>query len=113
MLRLHEYTYHRPRTIQEAAALVAATPGKAAPIAGGTDIVPNMKHRLATPQHLVALKQIPELHGIEMRDGELRIGAVETLSTVARHPLVRQHFTSLAQATGSIAGPQLRNMGTI
>jgi 4-hydroxybenzoyl-CoA reductase subunit beta len=113
MLRLHEYTYHRPRTIEEAAALIAATPGKAAAIAGGTDIVPNMKHRLATPQHLVALKQIPELHGIVQRDAELRIGAAETLTTVSRNQLVRDHFASLSQATGSIAGPQLRNMGTI
>jgi 4-hydroxybenzoyl-CoA reductase subunit beta len=113
MLRLHEYTYHRPRTIEEAAALIAKTPGKAALIAGGTDIVPNMKHRLATPQHLVALKQIPELHGIEERDGELRIGAAETLTAVSRNAHVRERFASLAQATGSIAGPQLRNMGTI
>jgi 4-hydroxybenzoyl-CoA reductase subunit beta len=113
MLRLHEYAYHRPRTIGEAAELLAAHPGRALPIAGGTDLMPNMKHGLFTPEHVIALKQISALHGIEERDGELVIGAAETLTTVARHPLVRRHFPSLARAAGLVAGPQLRNVGTI
>jgi 4-hydroxybenzoyl-CoA reductase subunit beta len=113
MLRLHEYSYHRPATVREAAELLAAHPGRARLIAGGTDLMPNMKHGLFTPDHVIALKQIPELHGIEERDGEVVIGAAETLSGVSRHPLVRRHFRSLAKAAGSVAGPQLRNMGTI
>jgi 4-hydroxybenzoyl-CoA reductase subunit beta len=113
VLRLHEFTYHRPSTLQEAAALLAAHPGRARLIAGGTDLMPNMKHGLFTPSHLVALRQVAELHGIEVRDGELVIGAAESLAAVSRHPLVRQHFASLAEAAGSVAGPQLRNMGTI
>lgn len=113
MLRLHEYTYHRPATVQEAAALLAAHPGRARLIAGGTDLMPNMKHGLFTPDHLVALKQIRELRGIEERDGELVIGAAESLSAISRNRLVQQHFPALAQAAGSVAGPQLRNMGTI
>jgi 4-hydroxybenzoyl-CoA reductase subunit beta len=113
VLRLHEYTYHRPASVHEAAALLAAHPGRARLIAGGTDLVPNMKHGLFTPEHLIALKQVPELHGVDMRDGEIIIGAAETLSAVARNPLVRTHAPALAQAAGSVAGPQLRNMGTI
>jgi 4-hydroxybenzoyl-CoA reductase subunit beta len=113
MLRLHEYAYHRPRSVQEAAQLLAAHPGRARLIAGGTDMMPNMKHGLVQPGHLIALRQIPELHGIEERDGELVIGAAESLSAVARHPLVQRHFHALARAAGSVAGPQLRNMGTI
>jgi 4-hydroxybenzoyl-CoA reductase subunit beta len=113
VLRLHEYRYHRPATLADALALIAAHPGRALAIAGGTDLVPNMKHGLFTPEHVVALRQLPELHGIEERAGELVIGAAETLATVATHPLVLRHFPSLAQAAGSVAGPQLRNMGTI
>jgi 4-hydroxybenzoyl-CoA reductase subunit beta len=113
VLRLHEYTYHRPRTVSEAAALLAAHPGRARLIAGGTDLMPNMKHGLFTPEHVIALRQIAELHGIEERNGELVIGAAETLSAVSRHPLVRTRFAALARAAGSVAGPQLRNMGTI
>lgn len=113
MLRLHEYRYHRPRSIEEAAALLAAHPGRARLIAGGTDLMPNMKHGLFAPEHVIALRQIPELHGIEERDGELVIGAAASLADVARHPLVRTRFRALADAAGSVAGPQLRNMGTI
>jgi 4-hydroxybenzoyl-CoA reductase subunit beta len=113
VLRLHEYAYHRPGNVAEAARLLAEHPGRARLIAGGTDLMPNMKHGLFTPEHLIALKQIRELHGIEERDGELVIGAAETLAAVSRHPVVRQHFPGLAQAAGSVAGPQLRNMGTI
>jgi 4-hydroxybenzoyl-CoA reductase subunit beta len=113
MLRLHEYQYHRPGSVQEAAALLAAYPGRARVIAGGTDLVPNMKHGLFTPAHLVAIRQLPELRGIEVRAGELVLGAAESLASVSRHPLVRAHCPSLAAAAGAVAGPQLRNMGTI
>jgi 4-hydroxybenzoyl-CoA reductase subunit beta len=82
-------------------------------IAGGTDVMPNMKHRLFTPDHLIGLKQVPELHGVRVENGELVIGASETLASLSRNALVRQHAESLALAAGSVAGPQLRNMGTL
>ncbi|MBI4545089.1 MAG: FAD binding domain-containing protein [Gemmatimonadetes bacterium] len=113
MLRLHEYAYHRPASLAEAVSLLAEHGSAALPIGGGTDLVPNMKHRLFTPRHLVALKQLPELHGMEVRGGELWIGAAETLSAVSRHPLVQRHFPALARAAGTVAGPQLRSMGTL
>lgn len=113
MLRLHEHTHHRPRSLREALDLLHAHAGEVLPIAGGTDLMPNMKHRLFTPAHVVALKGIPELRGVEIRSGALHIGATETLAHVARHPLVGQHAPSLAKAAGLVAGPQLRNMGTL
>jgi 4-hydroxybenzoyl-CoA reductase subunit beta len=82
-------------------------------IAGGTDLMPNMKHGLFTPEHVIALKQIGELHGIEEREGGVVIGAAESLAAVSRHPVVRSRFPSLSRSAGSVAGPQLRNMGTI
>jgi 4-hydroxybenzoyl-CoA reductase subunit beta len=125
MLRLHEYTYHRPTSLAEALGLVAGNED-ALPIAGGTDLMPNMKHRLFTPRHLVALKGIGELHGIGLADAEgnaveegspaaaqLVIGAAETLTAVARSPLVRRISPALAEAAGHVAGPQIRNAGTM
>ena len=82
-------------------------------VAGGTDLVPNMKHRLFEPSHLIALKGVEELGGIREDDGQLRIGAGETLAAVARDELVRSRFPALASAAGHVAGPQLRNAGTI
>ncbi len=113
MLRLHPYEYHRPRELGEALALLRAHAGDVMPIAGGTDLVPNMKHRLFTPGHLVALKGIPELHGIEVRNGELVIGAAETLTSLATNPLVRRHVPALAKAAAAIAHPMIRNQGTL
>ncbi|HEX6748735.1 MAG TPA: FAD binding domain-containing protein [Longimicrobium sp.] len=125
MLRLHEYTYHRPSTLADALGLLGGAED-ALPIAGGTDLMPNMKHRLFTPRHLVALKGVAEMHGIALADAEgnpvddgapdaaqLVIGAAETLTAVARHPLVRRIVPALADAAGHVAGPQIRNAGTI
>ncbi len=67
MLRLHPYEYHRPETVDEAIALLAEHAGDAMPIAGGTDLVPNMKHKLYTPGHLVSLRGIEEMRGISGR----------------------------------------------
>jgi 4-hydroxybenzoyl-CoA reductase subunit beta len=75
--------------------------------------MPNMKHRLFEPGHLVALKGIAELKGIREDDGWLRIGAAETLTAVSRNAAVQQRFPSLADAAAHVAGPQLRNMGTL
>jgi 4-hydroxybenzoyl-CoA reductase subunit beta len=113
MLRLHPYVYHRPTTLAEALELLREHAGDVMSIAGGTDLVPNMKHKLFTPGHLVALKGVNELHGIEERDGELVIGAAETLTNVATHPLVKELFPALAEAAQAIAHPMIRNQGTI
>jgi len=136
MLRLHAYRYHRPAQLEQALELLATHAPAALPIAGGTDLMPNMKHRLFTPDHLVGLRGLAELHGIaatagdpagaaieQTRDGPsaamqagrpaLRIGAAVTLAAIARDPVVRRDLPALARAAGLVAGPQLRNMGTI
>ncbi|HEX9106428.1 MAG TPA: FAD binding domain-containing protein [Longimicrobiales bacterium] len=113
MLRLHSYRYHRPTALADALELLAEHGPSAMLIAGGTDLMPNMKHRLFTPEHLVGLKRVGELHGIEAGDDAIRIGAAETLTTISQDPTVRRHLPSLARAAGLVAGPQLRNMGTI
>ena len=113
MLRLHSYAYHRPTDLAAALELLAAHPEDAMLIAGGTDVMPNMKHRLFTPNHLIGVRRLPELRGIAINNHELVIGAGESLADISLDPLVRTHARALAQAAGSVAGPQLRNMGTL
>lgn len=115
MLRLHPFRYHRPGTVDEAVSLLAALGDEAMPMAGGTDLMPNMKHRLFTPGHVVSLNRIAALKGVGFSPSgtHLRIGALEKLADVSANPLVRRHFPGLADAAGLVAGPQLRNMGTI
>ncbi|MGH7467615.1 MAG: FAD binding domain-containing protein [Longimicrobiales bacterium] len=113
MLRLHTYAYERPRTLEQALQLVSDADHGFMFIAGGTDLMPNMKHRLFTPQFLIALKHVQDLRGISIQGDELHIGAAQTLTSISLDPLVRQYFPALAQAAGLVAAPQLRNMGTI
>jgi 4-hydroxybenzoyl-CoA reductase subunit beta len=113
MLRLPEFRYHRPRSVDQAVSLTGEYAGNALYIAGGTDLMPNMKHGLFEPGHLIALKGLDELRGIREEDGDLRIGSAETLTAVANHGAVRDSFPALADACGHIAGPQLRNAGTL
>ncbi|HYJ78963.1 MAG TPA: FAD binding domain-containing protein [Longimicrobiaceae bacterium] len=125
MLRLHEYAYLRPDRLADALAFLRDH-DDAMPVAGGTDLMPNMKHRLFTPRHLVGLKGIAELRGIGFADAEgrpvaegspaareLAIGAAETLTRVSRSEPVLRLFPSLAAAAGKVAGPQIRNQGTL
>jgi len=114
MLRLHPYEYHRPERLADALALLSEHGPTAMPIAGGTDLVPNMKHRLFTPAHLVSLRRVVELQGFdEEADGALRIGAAESLDAVSRDSAVLARWPMLAYACARISGPQLRRAGTL
>jgi len=113
VLRLPPFSYHKPSSVAEATGLMDQYAEEAMYVAGGTDLIPNMKHRLFEPTHLIALKSVTELSGIREENGDLRIGSAETLAEVAGHPEVQKLFPALADAAGHVAGPQLRNAGTI
>ncbi len=113
MLTLPPFEYHAPSTIEEAVALLSQYRGKVKVIAGGTDLVPNMKHRLFTPAHVVGLKGIPRLDRIAEDGPVIRLGAMCTIAQLARDPLVQKRLPSLAAAASQIAGPQLREAGTL
>jgi 4-hydroxybenzoyl-CoA reductase beta subunit len=111
MLRLPRFGVEAPRTVDEVVAALQR-PG-ARLVAGGTDILPNLKHRLHDPPLLVSLAAVQELRAVR-RDGDvLRIGAGLTLTDVAEHPEIVAAFPSLAHAAGLIASPLIRNMGTL
>jgi 4-hydroxybenzoyl-CoA reductase subunit beta len=111
MLRLPRFSVATPASLDDAIAALAE-PGASA-VSGGSDIVPNLKHRLHAPTVLVALGRIPALRGIRTERDELWIGAATTLSEVAADPVVGRHFPSLASAAGRVASPLIRNMGTL
>jgi 4-hydroxybenzoyl-CoA reductase subunit beta len=114
VLRLPQFELTEPATLAEAAALLAEHGDEAQLIAGGTDLVPNMKHELFTPKLVVSLARIPELHGVRVEpDGTLVLGALTTLDALAHDERVRTLAPALAQAASLVAGPQLRRMGTL
>ena len=112
MMRLPEFHYRAPRTIEEAAAWLADDPANAMLLAGGTDLLPNMKRRHQTPATLIGLRSIRELAQIRHGDG-LTVGAGVTLSTLIADPRIRQSYAGLWQAAAQVATPHLRNMGTV
>ncbi|HJR42771.1 MAG TPA: FAD binding domain-containing protein [Gemmatimonadaceae bacterium] len=114
MLRLPRFRYLEPRSVADAIRWRAETGDEAAFVAGGTDLYPNMKRRQQTPATVISLGRLVELRQIEGSPGTgLTIGAGVTLSEVARHPLVRQHYRAVAHAAEVVSTPLLRNMGTI
>ncbi|MBK7876420.1 MAG: FAD binding domain-containing protein [Planctomycetes bacterium] len=114
MLRLPKFEVRTPESLDAALALLAEFGPDARVIAGGTDLVPNMKHELVTPRIVVSLARIPELRGVgDAGAGWLRLGAMTSLADVAADARVRAQAPALAQAAGLVAGPQLRTMGTL
>ena len=114
MLRLPSFEFHAPRTIQEAAALLAEDPAGTKLVAGGTDLWPNLKRRHQTAARVVSLRRVPEIQGIcETPGGGLAIGATTTLDAVTRDARVRERYPALVSAVASISSPVLRNTGTI
>jgi len=113
MLRLPRLQYLRPRSIAEAAELAAQNPG-AMFIAGGTDLVPNLKRRQFDVSTLISLNGLPDGRRVEgdVNHG-VTIGAGATLDALADHDVLAGPFRALAQACGSVSTPQVRYMGTL
>lgn len=117
MLPLPIFDYHRPRTLDECTRLLADLGDRARIIAGGTDVLPNMKQGLFDPEHVVSIQHLEELRGISLRSSggreELSVGAGMKLVEIAESVLVRRAAPALAEAAGAVGGPHHRAMGTL
>ena len=113
MMRLPLFEFRAPRTLEEAARILDGERTNAMPLAGGTDLLPNMKRRQQVPRTLMSLRHIQSLSDIELSDGGLRLGACLTLSDIAGDPRFRNGLTALAQAASLVATPQIRNIATL
>jgi len=111
-MRLPGFRYRAPKTIDEAAAWLAEDPVNSMLIAGGTDLLPNMKRRQQTPTTLIGLRSVATLGDIANGNG-LTMGAGVTLSRLVDDPRVRAAYPGLHQAAAQVATPHLRNMATI
>ncbi|HYH46352.1 MAG TPA: FAD binding domain-containing protein [Thermoanaerobaculia bacterium] len=121
MLRLPPFRYHRPASVEEAAALLAGAGAAHGPteqtvrlVAGGTDLWPNMKRRHQKAAEVVSLMAIPGLAGVDGNGaGEIRIGATTLLDDVAQDARISVRYPALATAIAAISSPPLRQMGTL
>src|SRR5207302_5612917 len=102
--------YLRPGSATEAAALAAEHGVRAMLVAGGTDLVPNLKRRQFEPEILV---QVPRLPGIRRENGSLVLGATVTLAEAAANVELVAALPGYAEAAGLVSSPPLRNAGTV
>lgn len=102
-----------PSTVEEVVAILADRGEDARLLAGGTDLLPNLKHRLAQPEVLVSLHGVASLRAMELGDEAFVIGAGVTLATLAKDERVGDILPSLASAAGCVAGPAIRNTATL
>lgn len=109
---LPEFNFHKPATLREALDLLNREPG-AVPMAGGTDLLVEIKKGLRAHSDIVSLGAVGELKEIRADKDYLYIGACATHSSVMESPLVAEFAGALSEATAKIGSAQIRNAGTI
>jgi carbon-monoxide dehydrogenase medium subunit len=107
------FEYERATSVEEAIAALRRLGPEARIIAGGHSLLPMMKLRLATPEHLIDINDLTELAYIREDDGEIRIGALTRHVDLERSELLARRFPLFADAEAVIADPVVRNRGTI
>jgi carbon-monoxide dehydrogenase medium subunit len=110
---IHPFELHRPGSLGEASSMLRDLPD-AALLCGGTELLQVMKMGLARFEHLIDLKRIDELRGIErLDDGGLRIGATTTHRELERSPLIAESYPGFVEMEREVANVRVRNMGSI
>lgn len=109
---MHNFDYHQPADVNEAARLLKDNPD-ARLLAGGHTLLPSLKQRLAAPGALVDLGQLSDLRGVRRDGDDLIIGALTCHAAVAGDAAVKDAIPALADLAEAIGDPQVRNRGTI
>ena len=111
MLNLNEY--YQPKSLNDALELLAKSDRKLRPLAGGTDIVPEMGKGELEADGLVDLSKIPGIRRISTDGTAITLGSLATFSKVDSSPLIRAKATLLAEAAAAVGSPQIRCLGTV
>ncbi len=110
---LPKFEFHEPTSISDACELMARHRGEARLLAGGTDLLVNMKKKVLNPKRLVSLGRIPELTQVERSNGTLWIGAGATVSAIAASAMVARDASALGLGARALGTPLIRNLATI
>jgi carbon-monoxide dehydrogenase medium subunit len=111
--RLHWEKYFRPQTIPEALNVLEEFRGEARLLAGGTDLILQIRSGETKPKALVDITRIPGLDEIKSEKGVIRMGPLVTHAQIARSPLIREKAMALSEGASQLGSPQIRNLGTV
>lgn len=110
---LPKFELHEPTSVAEACDLLARHRGQVRPLAGGTDLLVNMKKKVLSPGHLVWLGRIPELSRLERANGTLWVGAGLTVSAIAASEAIAKAVSALGHGARALGTPLIRNLATL
>ena len=113
-MSLPEFKLLRPKTLEEAVALLARHAGNIQVIAGGTDLIPSLRQRLFAPSFVLDIRGIDALKQVRVRPGlGVEIGALVTLSKIEDSEFILRNYPVLHAAAMTVASPVIRNMATL
>ena len=113
IVHLPDIELHEADTLEQAAKLMRRYAPDARLLAGGTDLLIDLKAGRVSVRHVVSINRLNALRGVAATDGGLRLGALTTIAELAASPLVREGFVSLLDAASRMAAPQVRNLATV
>jgi CO/xanthine dehydrogenase FAD-binding subunit len=109
---MKKFDYYQPKTLKDAYSLMEKSKGRAKYIAGGTDLIVNIKNRFIQPDAVISLRRVMEISGIS-RNGDLVLGSMTLLRDIERDTNIAQNHPALTQAVKALATPQIRNVATV
>ena len=110
---LPEFEFHEPATVDEACRMIGELGEKTKILAGGTDLLVNMKKKLLAPEHLVSLDRIQSLAQPDSSNGSLRIGPCVKAAEMAESDAVALDFPALQEGASKLGSPLIRNLATV
>jgi len=110
---MKNFEWTEPQTVEQALAWLAKANGKAVLMAGGTDLLTEIKEGVVEPGLVIDLKSIPGLASIQRDEKGVQIGALTPVAVLAADAMIKRDYPGLSQAAASLATPQLRNVGTV
>jgi CO/xanthine dehydrogenase FAD-binding subunit len=110
---LPKFDFHEPKTLDEACQILAEYGTKAKIIAGGTDLMVNMKKKILSPQQVVSISRIGELKKLDATGDNIRIGACFTVADLMTSEPIQKHLSALGEGAKNLGTPLIRNLATI
>lgn len=112
-MRIRSFDYWEAPSLNAALAELESSGADVKVIAGGTDLVLNLKKKKIRPRRVISLHNLKELDFVRLEDSRIRIGALARHADLAADPLLKRHLPILCEAVGLIGSWQIRNVGTI